>query len=110
MGLHKGEYMTLAVDAPKGGFRISQLIYDTRYRSYTIQLIVLLLFFAALIWLLNNTVQNLAERDKDINFSFLFNRAGYDIDQQLIPYTNDSTHFRALIIGLLNTLLVAVFG
>jgi general L-amino acid transport system permease protein len=110
MGLHKGEYMTLAVDAPKGGFRISQLIYDTRYRSYTIQLIVLLLFFAALIWLLNNTVQNLAERDKDINFSFLFNRAGYDIDQQLIPYTNDSTHFRALIIGLLNTLLVAVFA
>ena len=102
--------MTIAVDAPKDGFRLSQLIYDTRYRSYTIQVIVLLMVFAALIWLTNNTIQNLADRDKDINFSFLFNRAGYDIDQQLIPYTNDSTHGRALIIGLLNTLVVAFFA
>lgn len=102
--------MTLAVDAPKASFRLSQLIYDTRYRSYTIQLVVLLLVFAGLIWLLNNTVQNLADRDKDINFSFLFNRAGYDIDQQLIPYTNDSTHLRALFVGLLNTLVVAFFA
>ncbi len=102
--------MTIAVDAPKDGFRLSQLIYDTRYRSYTIQVIVLLMVFAALIWLTNNTIQNLADRDKDINFSFLFNRAGYDIDQQLIPYTNDSTHGRALIIGLLNKLVVAFFA
>jgi general L-amino acid transport system permease protein len=102
--------MTLAVDAPKAGFRLSQLIYDTRYRSYTIQLIVLMLVFAGLIWLLNNTVQNLAERDKDIDFAFLFSRAGYDIDQQLIPYTNDSTHLRALFVGLLNTLVVAFFA
>jgi general L-amino acid transport system permease protein len=48
----------------------------------------------------------LPPRGKDINFGFLWQRAGYDIDQQLIPYTNDSTHFRALI-GLLNTLVVA---
>ncbi len=102
--------MTLAVDAPKGSFRISQLIYDTRYRSYTIQFIVLLLFFALLIWLANNTIENLADRDKDINFRFLFNRAGYDIGQQLIPYTNDDTHLRALFVGLLNTLVVAFFA
>lgn len=100
--------MTLAADAPKGNFRLSQLIYDTRYRSYTIQFVVLALFVAFLIWLANNTIQNLAERDKDINFGFLFVRAGYDIDQQLIPYTNDSTHGRALFVGLLNTLVVAV--
>ena len=102
--------MTVVIDAPKQSFRLSQLIYDTRYRSYTIQVIVLLLVVAALIWLANNTVQNLAARDKDFNFGFLFNRAGYDIDQQLIPYTNDSTHGRALVIGLLNTLVVAFFG
>jgi general L-amino acid transport system permease protein len=102
--------MTLAVEAPKESFRLSQLIYDTRYRSYTIQVIVLLLFLAFLIWLTNNTIQNLAAKDKDINFAFLWNRAGYDIDQQLIPYTNDSTHFRALLVGLLNTLVVAFFG
>lgn len=99
--------MTLAIDPPKDGFRLGMLVYDTRYRSYTIQVIVLLLFLAFLLWLTNNTINNLADRGKDINFDFLSSRAGYDIDQQLIPYTNDSTHFRALLVGLLNTLAVA---
>jgi general L-amino acid transport system permease protein len=100
----------MATDAPKDGFRLSMLIYDTRYRSYTIQIVVLVLFALAVAWLLNNTVQNLAARGKEFNFGFLWQRAGYDIGQQLIPYTNDSTHFRALLIGLLNTLVVAFLG
>jgi general L-amino acid transport system permease protein len=37
-------------------------------------------------------------------------RAGYDINQRLIPYTNDSTHGRAALVGILNTLLVAFIG
>jgi len=86
------------------------LIYDTRYRSYTIQVAVLVLLLAFLGWMTDNTIKNLAERGKDINFSFLWQRAGYDIDQQLIPYTNDSSHGRAAIIGLLNTLLIAFIG
>jgi general L-amino acid transport system permease protein len=67
----------------------------------------LLLFLLFLAWLANNTMSNLAERDKDINFSFIFQRAGYDINQQLIPYSSDSTHGRAIAIGLLNTLAAA---
>jgi general L-amino acid transport system permease protein len=102
--------MALATDTPETGFRLSMLIYDTRFRSYTIQVIVLLLVLLFISWLVDNTVQNLAAKDKDINFNFLWNRAGYDIDQQLIPYTNDSTHFRALLVGLCNTLVVAFFG
>ena len=102
--------MAMATDAPKDGFRLSMLVYDTRYRSYTIQVVVLILFAMAIAWLLNNTAQNLAARGKEFNFSFLWQRAGYDIGQQLIPYTNDSTHFRALLVGLLNTLAVAFWG
>ena len=102
--------MSLASEAPKDSLRLSMLVYDTRYRSYTIQLAVLVLLLAFLGWMADNTIKNLAERGKDINFSFLWQRAGYDIDQQLIPYTNDSSHGRAAIIGLLNTLLVAVIG
>ena len=102
--------MTLATDVPKDGFRLSMLVYDTRYRSYTIQFVVLVLFALAVAWLLNNTVQNLEARGKQFNFGFLWQRAGYDIGQQLIPYTNDSTHFRALLVGLANTLVVAFFG
>ena len=102
--------MSLASEAPKDSFRLSMLVYDTRYRSYTIQVAVLVLLLAFLGWMADNTIKNLAERGKDINFSFLWQRAGYDIDQQLIPYTNDSSHGRAAIIGLLNTLLIAVIG
>jgi len=102
--------MSLASEAPKDSFRLSMLVYDTRYRSYTIQVAVLVLLLAFLGWMTDNTIKNLAERGKDINFSFLWQRAGYDIDQQLIPYTNDSSHGRAAIIGLLNTLLIALIG
>ncbi len=102
--------MAMATDVPKDSFRLSMLVYDTRYRSYTIQLVVLVLFAMAVAWLLNNTVQNLAARGKEFNYTFLWQRAGYDIGQQLIPYTNDSTHFRALLVGLINTLVVAFFG
>lgn len=102
--------MAMATDVPKDSFRLSMLIYDTRYRSYTIQIVVLVLFGMAVAWLLNNTAQNLAARGKEFNFTFLWQRAGYDIGQQLIPYTNDDNHFRALIVGLLNTLAVAFWG
>ncbi|MCB6180033.1 ABC transporter permease subunit [Rhodobacter sp. Har01] len=102
--------MALATDVPKESFRLSMLIYDTRFRSITIQVVVLLLFLLLVGWLVDNTVQNLAAKDKDISFGFLWQRAGYDIEQQLIPYTNDSTHGRATIIGLLNTLAVAALG
>lgn len=102
--------MTIAVDPPKESFRLSMLIYDTRYRAMTIQVIVLGLVLLFVGWLTDNTIQNLAAKDKDINFGFLWQRAGYDIDQQLIPYTNDSTHGRALFVGLANTLVVAFFA
>ena len=102
--------MAYVAEAPKENFRLSMLIYDTRYRAITIQVIVLILVLLFVGWLADNTIKNLAAKDKDINFSFLWNRAGYDIGQQLIPYTNDSTHARAAVIGLLNTLVVAFFG
>jgi general L-amino acid transport system permease protein len=102
--------MAYAGEAPKQGFRLSMLIYDTRYRSMTIQIIVLILVGLFFSWLINNTITNLAAKDRTFDYGFLWNRAGYDINQTLIPYTNDSTHFRALLVGLVNTILVAVIG
>jgi general L-amino acid transport system permease protein len=103
-------FMATMTDPPSEGFRLSQLIYDTRYRSMTIQVIAFILIMSGLFWLANNTVQNLSALGKDFNFAFLSNRAGYDINQRLIEYSNDSTHGRAAIVGILNTLLVAFLG
>jgi general L-amino acid transport system permease protein len=102
--------MAIASDGSNGGFRPGMLIYDTRYRSVTIQIVVLLLFLAGAAWLVDNTIRNLQTLGKDFSFGFLWYRAGYDINQVLIPYTNDSTHGRAMFVGLLNTVLVSVMG
>ena len=102
--------MTMAAELPKENFRLSMLIFDTRYRSYTIQAVVLALFIAAIVWLGYNVDRNLDERGKELSFAFLWQRAGYDIPQTLIPYTNDNVHFRALLVGLTNTLAVAFCG
>jgi general L-amino acid transport system permease protein len=98
------------VEMRREQFRLSMLIYDTRYRSLTIQAVALIGFMTFAAWLVNNTVANLAALGKDFSFAFLWQRAGYDISQTLIPYTNDSTHARAAVVGILNTLLVAFVG
>ena len=102
--------MSASTDVPKASFRLSQLIYDKRYRSITIQVIALVLLVAALWWLVNNTVQNLETLGKDFDFGFLTQPAGYDINQRLIDYDSQSTHSRAAMVGILNTLLVALLG
>ncbi|QBY02382.1 ABC transporter permease subunit [Rhodophyticola sp. CCM32] len=102
--------MATMTEPPTESFRISQLIYDTRYRSMTIQVVAFILIMLSLAWLVNNTIQNLADLGKDFDFGFLSSRAGYDINQRLIAYTNDSTHGQAALVGILNTLLVAFLG
>ena len=99
--------MAVTSEAPKASFRLSMLIYDTRYRSLTIQVVFLMLFMAGAAWLIDNTIQNLRALGKDFNYGFLSMRAGYDINQMLVQYSNDSTHARAMLVGLLNTLFVA---
>jgi general L-amino acid transport system permease protein len=86
------------------------LLGDTRYRSTTIQVFAFIVFVSVAFWLVDNTAKNLAALGKEIDFSYLSSRAGYDINQRLIHYTSDSTHARAALVGILNTLLVAFFG
>lgn len=102
--------MATLTDPPQQSFQLSQLIYDTRYRSTTIQVVAFILIMAGIWWLGNNVVTNLAARGKDFDFGFLGSRAGYDINQMLVEYSNDSTHARAALVGILNTLLVAFLG
>ncbi|MBE0414274.1 ABC transporter permease subunit [Yoonia sp.] len=102
--------MSTLTDPPTESFRLSQLIYDTRYRSITIQVVAFILILAGMAWLVNNTISNLQALGKDFNFGFLKNAAGYDINQMLIEYNNQMSHGRAAMVGILNTLLVAFLG
>ena len=102
--------MTSVTDPPQGSFKLSMLLNDTRYRSYTFQFIALLLLIGAFAYLGSNLAQNLADAGLNISYAFLGEPAGYDINQRLIEYDSQSTHWRATIVGVLNTLLVAVLA
>ena len=79
-------------------------------RAVLLQLIVIAAVFGSFGWLISNLVTNFATLNKNFGFDFLFQPAGYDINQRLIEYTNRSTHIRAAVVGLLNTALVAIVG
>ncbi len=99
--------MTIITDPPQASFKPSMLIYDTRYRAITMQMIALVLLAGVFWYLGSNLAANLRAAGLNISYQFLGLPAGYDINQTLIPYTSRSTNLQAAWVGLINTLLVA---
>lgn len=100
--------MTAVIDEARPQ-RVS-LFNDPKVRSRVAQFIFLLL----VIWfgyeIVHNTSVNLAKLNKNVDFRFLENTAGFDIIQRPIEYSRDSSYFRAILVGFLNTLIVSGLG
>ncbi|MEO0751734.1 MAG: ABC transporter permease subunit [Pseudomonadota bacterium] len=96
-----------SVGTTSGSFKLGMLLNDTRYRSLTFQFIALVAIIAFMAFVGGNLVRNLAEAGLNISYAFLGEPAGYDINQRPIEYNSQSTHGRAALVGLLNTLIVA---
>jgi general L-amino acid transport system permease protein len=90
--------------------RGSSLLYDPFVRGIAAQALVAVILVLLIGWFVNNTIENLQRANIASGFGFLWNRAGFDISQSLIPYTAEDTYGRAFLVGLLNTLLVAFVG
>jgi len=86
------------------------LFYDPKVRGFVFQALMVVLLVALVSWIATNTYTNLRRANIASGFDFLGARSGFDISQTLISYTTDSTYFRAFLVGLLNTLLVAGLG
>ena len=84
--------------------------FDRRGRGYLLQLIVLLLVAVFFAVITSNTIANLQKAGLTSGFGFLGDQAFFDINQRLIDYTSQSSFGRALIVGLLNTVLVSSLG
>jgi len=73
-----------------------------------------ILFVAVLVWIgyeiVENAKANLQAQRITSGFGFLNNTAGFDVSQNLIPYTGSDTYARVFFVGLLNTLLVSIIG
>jgi len=83
---------------------------DPKVRSIGVQSI-LVLVLAFLGWeIVQNTIANLEKANIASGYGFLNTTAGFDLSFTLIPYSESSTYGQAILVGILNTLLVAVTG
>lgn len=102
-----------AAQAAKGSDErnfIARLWYNKETRGIILQILTLAGLTAFIAYITSNAIANLELLGKTFSFDFLNEPAHYDINQTLIDYTSTSTHLRAGIVGILNTLLVAFFG
>jgi len=70
-------------------------------------LVVVIAVIAGMAW---NASHALERQNIASGFGFLDNTAGFDVVQTLVSYDETSTYGRVLLVGILNTLLVAVVG
>ena len=84
---------------------------DERILAVLSQVIVVALVAGLLYFLYSNLMAALRVRfTNPISFDFWGQTAGFDIKEFLIPYDRASSYGRAFMVGLLNTLIVAIFG
>jgi general L-amino acid transport system permease protein len=84
---------------------------DERILAVLSQVIVVALVAGLLYFLYSNLMAALWVRfTNPISFDFWGQTAGFDIKEFLIPYDRASSYGRAFMVGLLNTLIVAIFG
>ena len=83
---------------------------DARYRAIFFQIALLVAVVAFGLFIFHNTYRNLEVRGIASGFGFLGSTAGFDIIMHLVPFKAESSYGQALLVGLLNTLLVAAIG
>ncbi len=73
------------------------------YQALTLGCVVLLFWY-----LVSNTIENMSQRGMSAGFDFLGVSAGFGIGFTLIPYREGDTYLRVFMVGIANTMLVAV--
>ncbi|MEO1429207.1 MAG: ABC transporter permease subunit [Cyanobacteria bacterium J06633_8] len=83
---------------------------DTRFWKIATQVIAVILAIIIVSILFVNVSRNLQRLGIEFGFDFLRQEASFDIGETPIPYQPTDTYSRALWVGLINTLRVAVAG
>ena len=83
---------------------------DPRVAGLFWQVLVVAVAVAVIAFLWSNAVHNLSVRRISTGFAFLGREAGMPIADSWIDYTPKDTYLRAFIVGVVNTLRVAVIG
>ncbi len=83
---------------------------STRFRGVLYQVMVVAAVVALGGWLVHNTLVNLEIRGIATGFGFLAREAGFGISESWISYSPADSYARALVVGLLNTMVVSAIG
>ncbi len=86
------------------------LLYNPRFRGFIWQAVLILIVGFLSYEAVVNAATNMRARGIPTDFSFWDRVASFDINQTLVAYSATSTYGQAFLVGLLNTLLVAVIG
>jgi general L-amino acid transport system permease protein len=89
---------------------LASLWGSKRARSIAIQATLAVVLVAAAAFIADNTIANLRRLNVNSGFRFLWQPAGFAINQTLIPYSEASTYFTAFVVALLNTLVLSACG
>ena len=91
-----------------------EILYNNEVRAFFFQVATLLLIFGLFYTIIGNLFDNIEARGIHTGFSFLKNRAGFDIlpflGNYLQDYTPESSNLTVFYVGLINTLVVAFIG
>ena len=90
--------------------RLAPLWRSPRVRSLAIQAALAAVLVAGFAFIAVNTVANLQRLNVNVGFRFLWQPAGFAINQTLIAYSEASTYFTAFVVSLLNTLVLSAAG
>jgi len=83
---------------------------DPAFRAIVYQILALGLVALGIWYLVSNTLHNLETRKIASGFGFLTQEAGFAIGEGPIYFGPENTYARAILVGFLNTLRVAVVG
>jgi His/Glu/Gln/Arg/opine family amino acid ABC transporter permease subunit len=79
-------------------------------RGLIYQVLALALIALGVWFLAYNTLENMRSRGIQSGFDFLLQPAGFDIGESLIPYESIRPYWQAFLVGMVNTLRVALIG
>jgi general L-amino acid transport system permease protein len=80
------------------------------FRGLIYQLIAITAIAGVAWFLAHNTLENMRVRGIQSGFDFLNQAAGFDIGESLYPFDSGEPYWRAFLVGVTNTLRVAVLG
>jgi general L-amino acid transport system permease protein len=98
----------MATRTPARRFRWSWR--SAAFRGVVYQIVAVLLVAAAAAYLVHNTLANMRVRGIQSGFDYLWQPAGFAISESLFSFDSGESYARAFLIGLSNTLRVALVG